>query len=225
MPGEPCWRWIHFHRFFLIFRWIHLHGLNTISHMSDGRLYRRADGVLPLVLSPLPLRLLQPSLFSATQRWEATCLADLGPLASKHSWHESASANCGPAAGVPVFIEPRKNGSEVAHDIRSPLDSNGCSQRWMYWELGGLWPERSPAVGGGGGSGRLRAPLLGITPLRHSAAPWAQGLPSTYPHVSWAPAPYSCRAWSPLLAAVGGLGVLRDPPPTQLPASGTVPCS
>lgn len=40
---------------------------------------------------PLPLWHLQPSLFSATPRWATTHLADLGPLASKHSWHERVS--------------------------------------------------------------------------------------------------------------------------------------
>ena len=63
---------------------------------------------------------------------------------------------------------------------------------------GGLWPERCPKVGEGGGSGGLRAPFLGIVPLCHSAAPWAQGLPSTSPYVPWAPAPSSPHAWGAL---------------------------
>jgi len=58
------------------------------------------------------------------------------------------------------------------------------------WEACGL-----PTVGEGGGP---RAPFLGITPLCHSAAPRAQPLPSTSPHVPWAPAPSSSHAQPPL---------------------------
>ena len=82
---------------------------------------------------------------------------------------------------------------------------------------GGLWPERCPKVGEGGGSGGLRAPFVGIVPLCHSAAPWAQGLPSTSPYVPWAPAPSSPRAW-------GALDMGWWPQcSTRLPASGAAP--
>jgi len=43
-------------------------------------------------------------------------------------------------------------------------------------------------VGEGGRSGGLRAPFQGIAALCPPAAPWAQGLPFTSPHVLWAPA-------------------------------------
>jgi len=32
-------------------------------------------------------------------------------------------------------------------------DSNACGQMWLFWELGGLWPERRPHVGEEGGLG------------------------------------------------------------------------
>ena len=124
VPGEPCWRWIHFHRLFLLFGWIHLHWLHTISRMSDGHRYHAADGASPLTAPPLPPRLLQPPLFPPAQRWTATRLAAMWPLCTNHRWHERtprSSANCGPGAGVPVLIGPGTEGSEVACDIRRPL--------------------------------------------------------------------------------------------------------
>lgn len=91
VPGEPCWRWIHFHRFFLVFRWIHLHGLHTISHMSNGHRYHAADGVPPPTLPPLPPPLLQPPLRLPAQMRAATRLAAVGPLSSAHDRNLSAS--------------------------------------------------------------------------------------------------------------------------------------
>ena len=91
VPGEPRWRWIHFHRFFLVFWWIHLHGLHTISHMSNGHRYHAADGVPPPTLPPLPPPLLQPPLCLPAQTWAATRLAAVGPLSSNHGRNPSAS--------------------------------------------------------------------------------------------------------------------------------------
>ena len=123
VPGEPCWRWIHFHWLFFTFGWIHLHGLHTISHMSDGRCYHAADGAPPLMLPPLPPRFLQSCLCSPTQGWAATHLAALGPLATKHPWQFRASklSELWASCRGPVFIGPGTEGGGVAHDIRRPL--------------------------------------------------------------------------------------------------------
>ena len=43
-------------------------------------------------------------------------------------------------------------------------DGNACGQIWLFWELGGLWPQRYPHLGEGAGSGGLRAPFLGTAP-------------------------------------------------------------
>ena len=59
-------------------------------------------------------------------------------------------------------------------------DGDACGQ---IWELRGcvlkdalMWEKEED-------QGRLRAHFLGIAPLCRSAAPWAQGLSSTSPHV------------------------------------------
>ena len=77
-------------------------------------------------------------------------------------------------------------------------DGDEHGQIWLFWEVGacGLkdalrWEKEE----GQGGKGPL---FLGIVPLCHSAAPWAQGLPSTSPYVPWAPAPSSPHAWGAL---------------------------
>lgn len=73
--------------------------------------------------------------------------------------------------------------------------------------------------------GGLRAPLLGIAPLCHSAAPWPQGLPTTSPCVVQAPAPSSSHALGALDKMVAR--VFQEswrssvtPPPTWFPTSG-----
>ena len=151
VPGEPCWRWIHFHRFFLVFRWIHLRGLHTISHMSNGLCYHAADGAPPLMPPPLPLWRLQPSLFSPTQRWAAIRLADLGPLASKHSWHERASklselwASCQGPCVYRTWNKWQWGGSlhQEATVMAMHVAKDGCSGSWGAYGLKGplLWEE------------------------------------------------------------------------------------